>query len=149
MAAAAFSLTIFSVSSVHAASYSVVSGDSLFTIGRLFGTTSTVLMQNNSLSGTTIYPGQVLQVPGTIYTVQSGDSLYLIAKKFNVSLTTLRKANNKWLDMILVGEKLVIPAGITTSTSPATTTPAVNVGTSSLSAADMDLLARLITAEAD
>ena len=149
IAAAAFSLTIFSVSSVHAASYSVVSGDSLFTIGRLFGTTSTVLMQNNSLSGTTIYPGQVLQVPGTIYTVQSGDSLYLIAKKFNVPLTTLRKANNKWLDMILVGEKLVIPAGITTSTSPATTTPAANVGTSSLSAAEMDLLARLITAEAD
>lgn len=146
VAAAAFSLTIFSVSSVHAASYSVASGDSLFTIGRLFGTTSTVLMQNNSLSGTTIYPGQVLQVPGTIYTVQSGDSLYLIAKKFNVSLTSLRKANNQCQDMILIGQKLVIPAGtVTTSTG----TTAVNTGTSTLSAADLDLLARLITAEAD
>lgn len=159
IAAAVFSLTVFSVSNVYAASYSVVSGDSLYTIGKLFGTTSTVLMQDNQLSASTIYPGQVLQVPGTVYTVKAGDSLYLIAKRYNVSLTLLRKANNQWQDMIDIGEKLVIPAGTAAASTAATTagitanttagTSSLNAGTSSLTPAEIDLLARLITAEAD
>jgi len=64
----------------NAATYTVVKGDSLYTIGQLFGTTSGNLMAQNGLKSTVIYPGQKLEVPATVYTVQKGDSLYLIAK---------------------------------------------------------------------
>lgn len=140
--AAVFTFSIFSFSKVYAASYTVAPGDSLFIIGKTFGTSTSTLIQDNHLTSTTIYPGQVLQVPGTIYSVKSGDSLYLISKRYNISLDLFRKINNKWTDYIYPGEKLLIPE---TATVPIQNS---NIGTSTLSPSELDLLARLITAEA-
>jgi len=149
LAAAVFTVSFFSVSNVHAASYSVTQGDSLYLIGKLFNTTSSTLLQDNHLSSSTIYPGQVLSVPGTIYTVKSGDTLYLIAKRYNITLTSLRKMNNKWDDSLYIGQKLTLPASASVATSSTGTSTTVSAGTSSVSTSDVDLLARLITAEAD
>jgi spore germination cell wall hydrolase CwlJ-like protein len=135
-------LVAISSTSVQAATYTVKSGDTLYAIGKTFNTSYSTIMQSNNLSTSNIYIGQKLTVPGTLYTVKSGDSLYLIANKYNIPLSTLRQANNKWIDMIYPGENLIIPS-VTLNSIPVNT--ATNL---SYSAADIDLLARLVTAEA-
>jgi len=76
------------------------------------------------------------------YTVKSGDSLSQIAQKYGESLTTLRKANNKWNNSIFPGQVLKIP-GTTSSTAAQTKPMAIEY-----TASDLNLLARLINAEA-
>ena len=140
-------------------SYTVVRGDSLYTIGKRFNTTSSELMKVNNLSSAVIFPGQVLKVPAntsSIYTVKSGDSLYLIAKRYGISLNSLRQANNKWDDVIYVGQKLVLPGTSSSADrdsavmSSRSSSSSVNTSTAIISynSSDLDLLARLITAEA-
>lgn len=126
-----------------AAQYSVVKGDSLYTIGSLFNTTSSSIMKENNLSSTMIYPGQKLTVPATEHIVASGDTLYLIGKRYSVTLDSLRKANNKWDNIIYPGQKLLVPATKQGSVTMSNKT-AVQYNNS-----DHDLLARLITAEAE
>ncbi len=135
------SLMLFT-STALAAAYKVVPNDTLYTIGRLFGTTSNQLMADNRLTGTTIYPGQVLEVPARVYTVKSGDSLYQIALKNGVQLNDLRSVNHKWDNLIFPGQQLLLPGGKATdqTSSQATVIPYSN--------AEVDLLARLISAEA-
>lgn len=140
----ALSISFLSGNLVKAASYKVVSGDSLYTIGKVFNTSSTSIMQSNNLSSAMIYPGQVLNVPGTQYTVKSGDTLYLISKRFGINLDTLRIANNYWSDSIYPNQVLLIPG--TSSSSNSTNTPSTSV--IPYTANDLDLLARLINAEA-
>lgn len=140
----ALSITFLSATSAKAASYKVVSGDSLFTIGKVFNTSSSALMQSNTLSSTYIYPGQVLNVPGTQYTVKNGDTLYLIAKKFGISLNNLRSANNYWKDYIYSNQVLLIP----TTSSTGNTNNQIKSSVIPYTASDLDLLARLINAEA-
>ncbi|MGE5628341.1 MAG: cell wall hydrolase [Solirubrobacterales bacterium] len=135
---AVLTLSFFPFSKVYAASYSVIQGDSLYSIGKAFGTTSDYLIQENNLNNSTIYPGQILQVPSSIYTVKYGDSLYLIAKNYGLPLNLLRKINNKWTDNLYVGEKLLLPSNVLVP----------KTGTSYLSSGDIDLLSRLISAEA-
>jgi spore germination cell wall hydrolase CwlJ-like protein len=136
----AASLSLLIAGTAHAGSYTVESNDSLYKIGSLFGTTSTNISQLNNLQGTTLYPGQVIKVPCSMYTVKSGDSLYLIAKKSTVTLYSLRKANNKWNDYVYAGQMLNLPARASAGSTAAAVV--------SYTASDLDLLARLITAEA-
>ena len=77
------------------------------------------------------------------YIVKSGDCLSLIAQKYGESLNNLREANNKWNDSIFPGQVLKIP-GTTSSTAAQTKPMAIEY-----TASDLNLLARLITAEAD
>ncbi|MCM8711311.1 LysM peptidoglycan-binding domain-containing protein [Clostridium sp. SYSU_GA19001] len=141
------SLTLFTAHSAKAASYTVVSGDSLFTISKTFNTTVNSIKADNNLSGDIIKSGQVLNVPAIKYTVKSGDTLYLIAKRYGISLYSLRKANNYWKDYIYVGQTLLIP-GVNTTTNAATLTSQTSKGVIPYTKADLDLLARLIHAEA-
>lgn len=137
------SLSLLSMQSVHAASYTVASGDSLYKIGKLFNSSASTIMQNNNLSSTILYPGQVLSVPSKTYTVQNGDSLFLVAQKYGISTSALRQANGKWDDMIYPGQTLNIPGSV--SSSGQSTSTAVISYTSD----EVDLLARLIRAESD
>ncbi len=136
----AASLSLLIAGTAHAGSYTVESNDSLYKIGSLFGTTSTNISQLNNLQSTMLYPGQVIKVPCSTYKVKSGDSLYLIAKKSDVTLYSLRKANNKWNDSIYVGEILNLPAKTSAGSTAAAVVP--------YTASDLDLLSRLIMAEA-
>lgn len=61
--------------------------------------------------------------------VHSGETYWIIANKYGVSVNSLKKVNNKSSDLLYPGEKLQIP-------------------NSALSAADKQLLARLVSAEA-
>lgn len=141
----AFSMTLLTAYSAKAASYTVSSGDSLYTISRTFNTSISTIKSSNKLGSDIIYPGQVLNVPAATYTVKSGDTLYLIAKRNGISLSSLRKINNYWKDTIYVGQTLILP-GNTASTEATSKAPASSVIPYTQS--DLDLLARLIQAEA-
>ncbi len=149
---AVLAITAFLPNAAAAASYEVVKGDSLYMIGQLFDTTASQIMKDNKLSSTVIYPGQKLEVPAAVHTVQSGDFLYAVAKKYGISLNALRKANAKWDDLIYPGQKLIIPAA---SQEPAGMLSASSTAHVAANAAiaytqsELDLLARLITAEAN
>lgn len=137
------SLTLLSMQSVQASSYTVASGDSLYKIGKTFNTSVNTIMQNNNLSSIMLYPGQTLYIPSKPYTVQNGDSLYLISQKFGISLYGLRQLNNKWDNMIYSGQTLYIPGSAFSSRQ------AVPSAVISYTSAEVDLLARLIKAEAE
>lgn len=124
-----------------AATYRVVPRDTLYNIATLFNTTTSSIMNSNNLYSSTIYPGQVLKVPGYTYTVLQGDSLYSIAQRYGISLYTLKKANNIWTSNIYPGQKLAIPTSASSSSNN-------NQGIIPYTSSDLDLLARLITAEA-
>jgi len=139
------SITLFSATAF-AADYKVVSNDTLYRLGVLFNTPVSTIMSDNHLNSATIYPGQVLDVPANLYTIKSGDSMYQIAKTFGITLSSLRKANNKWDDLIIPGRQLILP-GIKPTSS--TTEPSTSSKTIiSYTQEEVNLLARLITAEA-
>lgn len=125
---------------VFAAGYMVLANDSLYKIGELFDTNTATIKSDNGLTSEVIYPGQVLSVRALTYTVKTGDSLYIVSQKNGVSLYSLRKANNKWDNSLYPGQKLVLPGKSMSDGSNAVI---------SYSQSDFDLLARLITAEAE
>lgn len=123
----------------YAADYKVTSNDSLYKIGQLFKTSVNTIKSDNNLSSEQIYPGQVLYVPAATYTVKSGDTMFLIAQRYGISLTSLQKANNKWDNNLIPGYKLILP-GVKPVSDSQTVIPYTK--------SEVDLLARLITAEA-
>jgi spore germination cell wall hydrolase CwlJ-like protein len=129
-----------------AATYTVQSGDSLYKISKLFDTSTTNLLNDNNLNNNTIYSGQTLYVSSKTHTVENGESLYLISKKYGITIDNLRKANNLWTDNIYPGQVLNIPGATSTTSSSNTTTSSNSI---SYTESDVDLLARLITAEAE
>ena len=137
-------------------SYNAVSGDSLYKISRVFHTTVGKLMDLNHLNGYELSIGQQLKVPGDTYTVKSGDTMFLIAKKYGMPLWELQRANNIYNDDLTIGEILAVPTTVSVSAAPA---PAVSPSPSAQPSAespsqfaytnaDLDLLSRLICAEA-
>jgi LysM repeat protein len=106
-----------------ATTYTVLQGDRLFSIGRKFGVNPYSIAQaNNLLPPYFIYPGQVLQIPGTggttpqpppggrTYVVAPGDNLFRIALKFGTSVQALAAANNIGnVNLIFIGQTLKIP----------------------------------------
>ena len=144
----ALGLTLFASANAYAATaatYTAVSGDSLFKISQVYNTTVERLIQDNNLKSTSLNIGQVLKVPGNTYTVQKGDTLFLIAKRYNISFSALRRANNIYTDELNVGQVINLP--VTEVVFAANTSPTSTVS-ASYSANDLDLLSRLICAEA-
>lgn len=93
--------------------YTVKSGDTLYSIARLYNTTVTELKDINGLSTTLLSLGQVLQVPTSVvetmtYTVKSGDTLYSIAKKYNTSIDNIKEKNNLTSNLLSLGQTLYI-----------------------------------------
>lgn len=93
--------------------YTVKSGDSLYSIARQFNTTVDILKQLNNLSSNLLSIGQVLQLPTTnqtqmTYTVKKGDNLYSIARQFNTTVDVLKKLNNLESNLLSIGQKLII-----------------------------------------
>ena len=100
--------------------YKVKSGDTLWDIARLYGTTTASLRRLNGLNRSSrIYVGQKLVVNGkgsgssggsfTIYTVRRGDTLSDIARAFGTSVNALMRLNNiSDASRISIGTKLKI-----------------------------------------
>jgi N-acetylmuramoyl-L-alanine amidase len=139
--------------------YTVVAGDTLFQIAQEYGTTLDTLAALNHLTPDSqgdvdIYPGQVLQLPGSQsaaasgtggvtwtqqYTVRAGDTLEQIAQQCGASPGAII-AGNHLTDMVLYpGQQLLLPNG---ANSPQASRAEVTPG-------DTYLLAQLINAEAE
>lgn len=97
--------------------YKVVSGDSLWSIAKKYGTSVDTLKQINNLTSNLLSIGQIIYLPDKnavdndsekYYIIQPGDTLYSIARKYNLSVSKLKDLNNLNSDFISVGQKLLI-----------------------------------------
>lgn len=128
-----------------AVSHRVAPGDTLWLISQRYNTTVAALSSANNLSGTTIYPGQVLNVPVRVHTVQRGDTMWLIAQRYGVSLPALLSANrNVSPTNIYPGQRINIPA----NSSPALPSREGSRVEHNFSQQEIDLFARLVHSEA-
>ena len=93
--------------------YTVKSGDSLYSIAREYNTTVDAIKSENNLQSNLLSIGQVLKIPKeasleTTYTVKSGDSLYSIARKFNTTVDKLKELNNLSSNLLSIGQILIV-----------------------------------------
>jgi LysM repeat protein len=113
------------------APYVVRSGDTLWGLAQQHHTSVTALQQANHISGSTIYIGQKIDVPGngapataqvrqvsapttTTYVVHSGDTLTAVATAHHTTLAALAAANHLTGSLtIYIGQHLQIPATAT------------------------------------
>ncbi|MGE5509208.1 MAG: LysM peptidoglycan-binding domain-containing protein [Chitinophagales bacterium] len=156
--------------------YTVQAGDTLFLIAQRYGTTVAALQQTNGLTNPdSLYAGQRLTIPSgstatpapapsptpatgdQTYTVQSGDTLYLIAQRYKTTVDALVQANHITdVNNLAPGTVLQIPAASTpaTNASGQIVEPGIDLSTAVwgskyvISQQDYDLLARLVSAEA-
>lgn len=98
--------------------YTVKSGDTLYSIAKKYDTTVDKIKQLNNLTSNTLSINQTLQIPTsefveipstTInYTVIPGDTLYSIAKKYNTTVNNIKEKNNLSTSLLTVGQTLLI-----------------------------------------
>lgn len=86
--------------------HTVVSGDTLFSLGKKYGLTVNELKHINGLNSNTILVGQILKVGKTVHTVVSGDTLFSLAKKYGTTVENLKSINGLKSDVIKVGQIL-------------------------------------------
>ena len=97
--------------------YTVKSGDTLYSIANRYNTTVNELMSLNNLTTSVLSVGQTLKVPTSTssannyveYVVKSGDSLYIISQRYNTTVDELKKLNNLSSNLLSIGQVLKIP----------------------------------------
>lgn len=112
--------------------YTVKSGDTLWSIARNHGVSLDEVKSWNNLSSTLIFVGQVLKFDGatssqttasnvgtTTYTVKAGDTLWSIARSSGMDLAELRKVNNLKDNFIVIGQTLTLNGEVSSSTNVA------------------------------
>lgn len=106
--------------------YTVQSGDTLYSISQKFNTSVEALKKLNNISTNVLSVGQTIKLPPkesidttetvepeTItYTVQSGDSLYKLAKKYNTTVDSIKQINKLDNNLLSIGQKLIIPTSL-------------------------------------
>ena len=93
--------------------YTVKSGDSLYSIAKNYDVTVDAIKKENNLTSNLLSIGQVLKIPTTsitetTYVVKSGDNLYSIARKFNTTVDELKRLNNLTSNLLSIGQILII-----------------------------------------
>lgn len=97
--------------------YTVMPGDSLYSIAEKYHTTVEELMRLNQLTSTLLTVGQKLTIPGNenitpityeVYTVKSGDNLYDIANTYNMTVQELMAINNLTSTNLALGQQLKV-----------------------------------------
>lgn len=93
--------------------YTVVRGDSLWSISKKYNTSVDNLININNLKTNALSIGQKLLVPKQsgmkTYTVKSGDNLYAIARTYGTTVTELINLNNLKTTTLSIGQVLQIP----------------------------------------
>ena len=102
--------------------YTVKSGDNLYSIAKKYNTSASAIMLANNLPNTNLSIGQKLKIPGSstitqkppttpssnTYIVKSGDNLYVIARKFNTTVDAIKRKNGLTSNNLSIGQKLII-----------------------------------------
>lgn len=93
--------------------YTVKSGDTLWSIAKKYNISVDELKKINNLSTNSLTINQVLQLPVDenvtdvfTYTVKPGDTLYSIANKFDISVNELQSINNLSTSLLSIGQVL-------------------------------------------
>ena len=100
--------------------YSVRSGDTLWSIASRFNTTPQAIRQLNNLTTDVLTIGQQLLIPGVevtptppsgniVYIVKAGDSLWSIATKYDTTVDEIKRLNNLTSNILTIGQQLKIP----------------------------------------
>lgn len=94
--------------------YTVVRGDSLWSIAKRYQISVEDLIKLNNLININLKIGDVLKIPKSsnylnTYVVKNGDSLWSIAKANNISVEALKEANNLTSNLLSIGQTLIIP----------------------------------------
>ena len=118
--------------------YTVKSGDTLYSIATKNNTTIDTLKQLNNLTSNLLSIGQVLELPSTeiieipttatTYTIKPGDTLYSIAKKYNTTVDQIKQLNNLTSNTLTINKKLNIPTSQFIETPTTTITYTVQPG---------------------
>ena len=97
--------------------YTVKSGDTLYSITKKFDTTVDKIKSQNSLNADALTVGQVLKIPSVIsvtkpsktnvYTVEPGDTLYSLAREFNTTVNNLKSLNNLITNNLVIGQTII------------------------------------------
>lgn len=99
--------------------YTIVAGDTLFSIAARFNTTvQAILSANPGLDPNRLFIGEQICIPtqqppvcaGTIYTIRVGDTITGIARRFNTTVNAILRAN-PGLDpnRLFIGQQICIP----------------------------------------
>lgn len=139
----------------YSATHTVSPGESLYNISYDYGVALNSLMEANGIQGSLIYPGQQLYVPEkssgsrTPYIVKTGDTLYSIGMQLGVDYEEVMSANGLYDSTIYPGMLLTVPAVTSGSLEGKSLSVSRGGYFNRPSADEINLLARLITAEAD
>lgn len=96
--------------------YTVVKGDTLWSIAKKYGITVSDIKSENGLISSNIKLGQILKIPifsiklkENPYIVKKGDTLYKISKDYDVNINDIIKSNNLINTTLKIGQSLEIP----------------------------------------
>lgn len=109
--------------------YTVVAGDSLYTIANQYNTTVDAIKSENNLTSTLLKVGQTLIIPDastkaveekvdtpknqiSTYNVTAGDTLWSIAQKYNVTVDEIKKLNSLTTNVLSIGQTIKLPGAI-------------------------------------
>ena len=144
-AAVAVSTTI--AYSAEAASHTVETGDSLWTLAEENNVTIESIKKENKLTSDVIVPGQIIEIgekeekeevkedkedkeeETEVYTIEAGDTLFEIAVEFDVTVADLKEWNNLSSDIIFAGKELIVSGDAVKAATPVEEAPAVETET--------------------
>jgi len=119
-AIALYTNTPYNIDNSNDNTYTVKSGDSLWSIARRYNITVDKLKELNDLNSNLLKIGQILIIsedikePNNIedyiiYTVKRGDTLYSIARSYNIDINELKNYNNLTDNILSINQELKIP----------------------------------------
>ncbi len=103
------------VSTGQISKYTVKKGDTLASVAKMYGVTTSTIVWANNLTTISLKEGQslvILPVSGTLHTVVKGDTIKSIAKKYKADIGEISQFNG--LDstpVLAIGDIIIIPDG--------------------------------------